>query len=88
MVEIVDIIGYAASVLVIAGYIPQIYQGFKTKETKDLSLGMVGLFFVGSILWLAYGIMRKDLPIAFVNAVLIIGQLCLFYLKFKYGGKK
>ncbi|MFH1324575.1 MAG: SemiSWEET transporter [Nanoarchaeota archaeon] len=58
----------AATFTTVAG-LPQLIKSWKLKETKDISLWMYILNCVGSSLWLAYGILIKDLPLMFAQTL-------------------
>ena len=69
-----NILGYAASLLIIVAFIPQTYQVIKTKQVRDVSLGTFGILCVGSAFWIAYGLFDKDYPIVLTNVF-----TCLLY---------
>ena len=61
------IVAIAAGVLILAGWIPQIIQGYKTKKLEDVSRYLVIAIFSGAVLWLVYGIEIDDIYIIGVN---------------------
>lgn len=77
----VEIIGYFAAFITTIAFVPQVWKVWKTKSVKDISLSMYSLFFVGIMLWLAYGICLGNWPIIFANAV--TGTLAAIVLGFK-----
>jgi MtN3 and saliva related transmembrane protein len=80
-----EIIGYTASAIGVVTLIPQAAKTLKTRETKDISLGMYIIFWIGVALWLTYGILLKNPPVIIVNvAVLSLASLILT-LKIKNG---
>ena len=50
------IIGYLACVNVSILQLPQVYKTYSSKQSDDLSWGMVLLNLFGSILWFSYGL--------------------------------
>ncbi|MBN2368676.1 SemiSWEET transporter [Candidatus Woesearchaeota archaeon] len=82
--EIVSIIGYAASIIGISSFLPQLIKVIKTKHTKDLSLPMFSLFCTSVALWTAYGLMKKDLPIIITNSLVLLQALIILAYKIKY----
>ncbi|MBI3032538.1 SemiSWEET transporter [Candidatus Woesearchaeota archaeon] len=78
-------LGLIAGLLTTAAFIPQVWKSWKTKSTKDLSLSMTIIFFVGVVLWLIYGITVKDLPMTLWNSItlLLVGVLLILKLKYK-----
>ena len=67
--DYVTFIGFLAGALTTLAYLPQVFKAWKTKRTKDVSLGMFSILTIGILLWLVYGI--------FLNSLLM--QLHLFY---------
>ncbi|MDD4899079.1 MAG: SemiSWEET transporter [Candidatus Omnitrophica bacterium] len=82
------IIGMSAAVLTMFSFVPQIFKVLKTKSEKDLSLATLLQLSLGVVLWIAYGIARKDPIIIIANVVTIATLLILLNLYFYYGRKK
>ena len=61
------ILGITAGVLILAGWIEQIYKGYKTKRLNDVSKFLMIFIAAGSILWLIYGIIVSDIFIIGTN---------------------
>jgi MtN3 and saliva related transmembrane protein len=81
---IYEIIGLWAAFLTTASFLPQVYQTYKTKETKGISLTMYSGFFIGIVLWLIYGIHLKSLPMILANSITAILSLYILIMKLKY----
>jgi MtN3 and saliva related transmembrane protein len=64
-----DWIGGMAATLTTSAFIPQVWQVWRTRHTKDISLGMYIIFICGVLLWLAYGVMLLSWPIIIANAL-------------------
>lgn len=43
-----------------------------------------GSFLIGFILWLIYGILKKDLPLILANSVTLVFSGTILFLKLKY----
>lgn len=58
---------------------------WKTKQTKDLSLRMYSIMFIGIILWLVYGIRIDSLSIIMANVVTatLVGTILVYIIKGK-----
>lgn len=82
--ELATIIGSTAAVCTTIAFLPQALKIIRTKHTKDLSLGMYIIFSAGMLLWLCYGVMIRELPIIFANAVTLIFTVTILYFIFKY----
>ena len=78
------IIGLAAGFCTTLAFLPQALKTWRTKSTKDLSLGMYLIFCTGVALWLTYGILKSDLPIIITNAVTLILALSILYFKLTF----
>lgn len=65
-----DYVGYAASVLTVAAFIPQTYKAVRTRHTRDLALSTYATLIVTGTLWTIYGIGRRD-PALYVTNTLI-----------------
>jgi MtN3 and saliva related transmembrane protein len=81
----VELLGLAASLLVIVSWIPQLKKSLKTRQMKDFSWGMLSLLFTSQVMFLAYGVLIESLPVVLTNAftALFIGALA--FLKIKHG---
>lgn len=62
-------IGLAAAALTTFSFLPQVVKVWRSRRADDISVGMYSLFCVGIVLWLAYGLLTRDLPIIVANAV-------------------
>ena len=69
MIDQNEIIGLIAAVCTTFAFIPQVIKVWKTKQTKDLSLRMYSIMFIGILLWLVYGIRIDSLSIMLANVV-------------------
>lgn len=67
--SIFEIIGYLAAICTTFSFLPQAVKTIRTKDTKSLSLSMYGMFTVGVLLWLIYGIYINDIPLVAANAI-------------------
>ncbi len=67
-------LGLVAAFFTTIANIPQAIKVIKTREVKSLSALTYTLLFIGMITWVAYGILRSDLPIILANS--IAGALC------------
>jgi len=85
MMNYVSIVGLAAGILTNISFIPQIYQIYRTKETRDLSLPMFIILTVGIFLWLVYGVLSKSMPVIVANTVAFISCSYIVIAKIKYG---
>ena len=78
-----DLVGYIAAFCTTAAYIPQAVKVYKTKQTKDISIGMFFIMVIGLFLWLAYGFMSGSMPIIWSNVVTIVIAGYILVMKIK-----
>ena len=82
--DYVTMIGLAAAAITVVSLFPQLVKIWRTKSTKDISLGMFLLFCGGVFLWFVYGILLQDLPIIVANFLGFIQTLIILIFKMKY----
>ena len=85
MIDQNEIIGLIAAVCTTFAFIPQVMKVWKTKQTKDLSLRMYSIMFIGILLWLFYGIRTDSLSIIMANVVTatLVGTILVYIIKGK-----
>ena len=83
--SVILFIGYAAAVLTTLAFLPQVIRIWKLRETRDLSLPTFLMFTIGVFLWLVYGALTGDIPIAIANVVTLILAVIILGFKFRYG---
>jgi len=85
MIDQNEIIGLIAAVCTTFAFIPQVMKVWKTKQTKDLSLRMYSIMFIGIILWLVYGIRIDSLSIILANVVtaILVVTILVYIIKGK-----
>ena len=85
MIDQNEIIGLIAAVCTTFAFVPQVMKVWKTKQTKDLSLRMYSIMFLGILLWLVYGIIIESLSIILANVVTatLVGTILVYVIKGK-----
>jgi MtN3 and saliva related transmembrane protein len=63
------IIGFIAAFFTTFSMMPQVIRIWRLKEARDISLWMPIMILIGSVLWLIYGIMIKQMPVIIANSV-------------------
>jgi MtN3 and saliva related transmembrane protein len=76
-------LGYLAAFCTTIAFIPQAIKVYKSKHTKDISLGMFSLLNAGFVLWLWYGILILSYPIIIANAITIVIAVYIFITKLR-----
>lgn len=74
-------LGYAAAILTVIAFLPQVYQTIKTHKTRDVSLGTYATLVCTGTLWSIYGFGKHDPAIYLTN--ITVGGLCLIVVVMK-----
>ena len=83
--SVVTLIGIAAGTLTTVSFAPQVVKSWRTRHTKDVSMGMFSVMSVGVTLWLVYGILLHDLPMILANSVTLCLAGSMLALKIRFG---
>ncbi|MDJ0677060.1 MAG: SemiSWEET transporter [Calothrix sp. MO_167.B42] len=78
------LLGLLAATLTTGAFLPQMLKTWRTKSAHDVSSGMLITFIMGVFLWLIYGLMRQDIAIILANAITLLLNLMILWLKIKY----
>ena len=81
------IVGIAAGILILSGWVPQIIKGYKTKRLNDVSSYLMICIFAGAVLWLDYGIEIDDVYVMGVNVAAMFLTMTVLCMKLKYERK-
>jgi MtN3 and saliva related transmembrane protein len=81
----IQLLGLFAGGCTTIAFLPQVVKTWKERSAKGLSLSMFSIFCLGVALWLAYGIITKDIPVIAANAMtlMLASTLLFFKLRFK-----
>ncbi|MGK7940377.1 MAG: SemiSWEET transporter [Crocosphaera sp.] len=77
-------IGLLAGTLTTISFFPQMLKTWKTRSTKDISLGMFLMFCTGVLLWIIYGLFLEDIPVIMTNVATFGLAFPILLLKLKY----
>lgn len=80
----VENLGYVAGILTTFAFVPQVLQVYRTKSTRDVSLGMFALFTFGVLLWLIYGVWTEAPPVIAANAVTLLLAASVLVAKLRW----
>ena len=81
---LLTILVVAAGVLILTGWVDQIYKGYKSKSLKDVSSFLLIFISAGAILWLIYGPIVSDVFIIGTNTAGLILMIVVSAMKRKY----
>jgi len=80
-----DWIGSIAATLTTTAFIPQAWQVWRTRHTKDISLGMYAIFTSGVALWAIYGMMIGSWPVIIANCITLLLAGAVLVMKIRFG---
>jgi len=82
--DFITILGLVAAALTVIAFFPQLMKVWKTKSTKDISLGMFSIFSLAVFLWFVYGILINDPPVTIANFLVFVQAFAILMFKVKY----
>ncbi len=77
-------LGYFAGLITVGAFLPQVIRTWRTRNTRDLSLGMFALLSTASTVWIVYGIITADWPVILTNAGMLAMNGALIAAKLRY----
>lgn len=80
----VETIGVVAGVLTTGAFVPQVWKILRTRSAADISYGMFGMFTLGVLLWLFYGILIDSPSIVLANGITFVLAGLVIVLKFYF----
>lgn len=78
------VLGLLAGLFTTLAFIPQVTKTWRSKSSRDISMGMFVLFTLGVFLWLIYGILIQSMPIIISNSVTFVFALSVVIMKLRY----
>ena len=81
---LLTILGVSAGILILTGWVEQIYKGYKTKSMKDISKFLMMFIAAGSTLWLIYGAIVSDIFLIGTNSAGLILMIIVSAMKRRY----
>ena len=82
--QIEAVIGIIAGVFTSVSLLPQLIKIVKEKKVEELSVGMFVSLMIGLVLWIIYGVLRKDSPIVITNAFSVSLNILILFFRYKY----
>ncbi len=80
----VDLLGYIAGILGMVSFIPQLVKTIKTKKCDDISIGMLWLFIVTNLFYIAYGTLLLLWPVIITISIMTVIIMAQILLTLKY----
>ncbi len=84
----VTAIGLAAGGLTTLAFVPQVVKTWRTRQTRDISLGMFAVLVAGVALWIVYGAILGDVPLIAANGATFVLAGTILALKLREGRQR
>ncbi|HOV90517.1 MAG TPA: SemiSWEET transporter [Syntrophorhabdaceae bacterium] len=78
------IIGFIAAFFTTFSMMPQVIRIWRLKEARDISLWMPIMILIGSVLWLIYGVLIKQIPVIIANSISILISIFTLVASIRY----
>jgi MtN3 and saliva related transmembrane protein len=82
-----DILGLVATCFTTSSFVPQVISTYKTRDVSGISLPTYLIITIGLALWLAYGLLKNDLPLIVANAVMVVLTASITIMKISFTKK-
>lgn len=86
MSTLANLIGFVAAILTTIAFVPQVIKVFRTRSTRDVSIGMYALFTTGVTMWFCYGVMIGSWPVMAANAITLVLAGLVLVMKIRIDG--
>ena len=80
-----DWLGTFAGFCTTIAFLPQVFQVWRSRSARDISLAMYAVFTLGVVCWLAYGWMLMVWPIIIANIVTLVLVAAVIAMKLRWG---
>lgn len=80
-----DILGLTATCFTTSSFVPQVWRTWRTRDVSGISLVTYLVLTIGLTLWLAYGLLKGDLPLVVANSVMVVLTAAITIMKIVYG---
>jgi MtN3 and saliva related transmembrane protein len=81
---ITNAVGTGAAICSMTSFTPQLVKIWKERDASSVSLKMFSLTVTGFVLWTAYGLLLKSLPITISNIVCLALSAAILFSKWKF----
>lgn len=76
-----NIVGYAAAVCMVLGYMPQAIYTIRTRDTDGIALPTFLLMGLGGFLFIIQGILTENWPLTVTNCITTASSMIVFGIK-------
>ena len=78
---IINIVGYAASICMILGYLPQAITTIRTRDTDGIAMPTFIAMGLGSIFFVIQGLLISNIPLVLTNVVTTVCSVIISGIK-------
>lgn len=78
---VVNIVGYAAAICMVCGYLPQAIYTIRTRDTDGIAMPTFLLLGFGSIFFVIQGFMLGNWPLIITNLITTVSSIIVFGIK-------
>jgi MtN3 and saliva related transmembrane protein len=82
-----DLLGLIATCFTTSSFIPQVWRTWRTRDVSGISLPTYAILTIGLALWLAYGLIKGDLPLIVANSVMVLLTAAIALMKILFGNR-
>lgn len=80
----IDAIAYAAGLLGMVSFLPQIVMSARTRKMSDISWLMLVATFLSVLLYEVYAVALHLIPVVIMNGILMVSVIVTMVLKFRF----
>lgn len=84
----INIIGTAAAICMICGYVPQAFHTIKTRETDAIAMPTFIMLGLGSVFFVAQGAMTANWPLVITNTITTVASIIIVIIKIHNDSRK
>ena len=85
---LVNIVGYAAAICMICGYLPQAVHTIRTRDTDGIAMTTFLLLGFGSVFFVIQGLMLGNWPLIITNTITTVSSVIVFAIKVQNNRRK
>jgi len=84
----INIIGTAAAICMICGYVPQAFHTITTRETDAIAMPTFIMLGLGSVFFVVQGAMTSNWPLVVTNTITTVASIIIVFIKLNNDCKK
>ena len=85
---IINIVGYAAALCMVCGYLPQAFHTIRTRDTDGIAVPTLLLLGLGSVFFVIQGLLLSNWPLVITNSITTVSSAIVFGIKINNDRKK